>query len=230
MFRSARVGRGGDRRPVQRADLRGLVAPAEIGTTMRNQLHDLLREQADLRGDAPAVTYRDSTLGYASCTTRAGHSRPGCRGGPRPRRPRRDLARQAGRDGRVDLRGVGGGRRLRAGEPGAQAGPGLLHPRRLRRPCAHHDPPAVGAAPRRAEELGGAPCVVLVDGRRPARGDGRRGGPARLRRRRGSGPDGPSGQAASTSTWPPSSTRPAAPAVPRASSSATATCWWARSR
>lgn len=32
---------------------------------MRVHLHDLLREQADLRADAPAVTYRDSTLDYA---------------------------------------------------------------------------------------------------------------------------------------------------------------------
>ena len=33
---------------------------------MRIHLHDLLREQAALRGDAPAVTYRDATLDYAS--------------------------------------------------------------------------------------------------------------------------------------------------------------------
>ena len=32
---------------------------------MRIHVHDLLREQADLRGDAPAVTYRDATIDYA---------------------------------------------------------------------------------------------------------------------------------------------------------------------
>lgn len=32
---------------------------------MRIQLHDLLREQAELRGDAPALAYRDETVGYA---------------------------------------------------------------------------------------------------------------------------------------------------------------------
>ncbi len=40
---------------------------------MRIQVHDLLREQADLRGDAPAVTYRDETIDYA-------HLYAACRG------------------------------------------------------------------------------------------------------------------------------------------------------
>src|SRR5262245_13422133 len=31
---------------------------------MRIQVHDLLREQAELRGDAPALTYRDTTVDY----------------------------------------------------------------------------------------------------------------------------------------------------------------------
>ena len=62
---------------------------------MRIHVHDLLREQADLRGDAPALTYRDVTIDYARLYDACRALAAGLRPRPRARRPRRDLARQA---------------------------------------------------------------------------------------------------------------------------------------
>ena len=59
-----------DRRPLQRARVRTLVARAarsdrERRDMMRTQIHHLLAEAADARCDAPALTFKDITLSYA---------------------------------------------------------------------------------------------------------------------------------------------------------------------
>ena len=167
---------------------------------MHTQLHQIVTDMADRRGDAPALTFKDETVTYAELA-RAGYAvrcrAAGARAGAR--RSRGDCARQADRDGRRGVRRVRGRRRVRAGQPGAEAGQVGLHPARLQRARAGHDRRAPGAA---AEEL--------ADSSRRARGPAWA-TPPRTRpadrtsctpsaRRRRAGWSRPS--ASSTSTWP----------------------------
>ena len=132
-----------DRLPLQRARLRRVVTPMRGRSSISTQPHQILRacDEAVRGAGADLSRTRRSRYGelWDEARAFAGGLQPAR---PRPRRARRDLPRQADRDGGVGVRHLGGRRRVRAGQPAAAAAAGRPHPRRLRRP--------------RARDLGGA--------------------------------------------------------------------------
>ena len=124
---------------------------------MRTQLHHLVSEAAAVRGDAPALTVKDTTRSYAEHVGRGrGGRRRAAPARPRRRGPGGGLPRQAHRDGDGDLRRVGGRRRLRAGQPAAAAQAGRVHPGRLRRAGPGDHARAAGDAAGRPGRVQGA--------------------------------------------------------------------------
>ena len=69
MFKSPDAPAGSDRLPVQRARVRLLVSAPESrekrDCPMHTQLHQIVTDMADRRGDAPALTFKDETVTYA---------------------------------------------------------------------------------------------------------------------------------------------------------------------
>ena len=102
---------------------------------MRTQIHHLVAEAAGVRGDAPAVTFKDVTVTYAQLWREVGCfaaalSDLGLRRGDRV---------AVYLDKRIEtvtraVRGVGRTRSFRAGQPAAEAQAGRLHHAGLRRP------------------------------------------------------------------------------------------------
>ena len=115
--------------------------------SMHTQLHHIVADMAAAAADAPALTFKDTTLSYAELWDDVARLRRRPRPGSASQRGERvgDLPRQADRDRRLDLRHLGRRRRLRPGQPAAAGQAGRLHPRRLRRARARDHAPSASS-------------------------------------------------------------------------------------
>ena len=132
---------------------------------MRTNLHHLLEHRAASHGQAPALTFKSTTLSYAELWHQVCGVADGL--GPtwsRARAARGSFPRQAHRDRRSDLRDFCGRRRLRADQSASAATPGCIHPERLRRARAGHVAGTTGPA-RRSSRMPALPWthILLVD-------------------------------------------------------------------
>ena len=112
---------------------------------MRTQLHHLLEEGAVRFGDRPALSHQEVTLDYASAWDLASRTGAVLSGLGVARGDRVAVYLDKRLETVAAIFGTSvAGRRVRAGQPGAQGLAGGLHPRRLRRAGAGHDAPALG--------------------------------------------------------------------------------------
>ena len=194
---------------------------------MKTSLHHLLESGAYSHSDDARAHVRghDTYLRRALARRDEGRRRPG-RARRRAGRSSRGVPRQADRDGRVDLRDLGRGRRLRTGESAAACRAGRPHPGGLRRHGFWSRPPNARHCWR--DELERVPTIehVVVVGattrtsRRTARLSAHTHGRDVIDV---ADPTLAPRSARSTSTSPPSCTPREARAGPRAWCSATAT-------